>query len=133
MPPVACQISVLKKRSEFLAVAAHRQKWVTPAFILQVAPRPKESKEEGGAPVPAPMVGYGLTASKKMIGKAVQRNRARRRLRALAVGVLPSCARTDMNYVFIARGDILTISFDVLRRDLEKALKRMKIWVGEGA
>lgn len=123
MPPVACQISVLKKRSEFLAVAALRQRWVTPAFILQVAPRPKGEGEESA-------IGFGLTASKKMIGKAVQRNRARRRLRALAVQMLPACAVPQMNYVFIARADILTIPFSDLQRDLEKALKRMKVWAG---
>lgn len=111
-------LEVLKKRSEYLAVASHRKKWVTPAFILQVAPRPKEDTS----------MGYGLTASKKMVGNAVQRNRAKRRLRALLRDVMNVGGAPDKNYVFIARKEILTRSYKDLSQDLEKALKRMKLW-----
>lgn len=114
-------LNVLKKRSEYLAVASHRKKWVTPAFILQVSPRPNEDGS----------IGYGLTASKKMVGNAVQRNRAKRRLRALLREVFPNHARMDTNYIFIARKDVLTLEYKTLRQDLEKALKRMKLWQGE--
>ena len=117
--PQSKSISVLKKRSEFLAVAALRKKWVTPAFILQVAPRPDAT---------LPAKGLGLTASKKMIGNAVMRNRARRRLRALAHEMLELHSASNTNYVFIARSDILTRAYGDLRADLEKALKRLNMW-----
>lgn len=110
-------LCVLKKRSEFLAVASTRKKWVTPAFVLQVGPRANALE-----------TGYGLTASKKMIGNAVARNRARRRLRALAREYLPTRAKTGHDYVFIARSDILTSDYKKLCADLETALKRMKLW-----
>lgn len=120
--PQSKSICVLKKRSEFLAVAAVRQRWVASPFIMQVAPRSESADERG----------LGLTASKKMIGNAVARNRARRRLRALAHLVLPQHATAGYNYVFIARPDCLTADFDALRKELEKALKRLKLWQ-EGA
>lgn len=115
----------LKKRSEFLAVAAHRKKWVAPAFIMQVAPRPsgldKSNKE-------SPACRLGLTASKKMVGKAVDRNRARRRLRALGREVLGAHAISGHDFVLIARSEALICAYDQMRKDMEKALKRLNMW-----
>ena len=117
-------ISVLKKRSDFLAVASARRKWVTPAFIVQIAPRPLESVPENEITP----IGLGLTTSKKMVGNAVQRNRARRRLRALAREVLASNAAPQTNYVLIARADALVRDYEALRRDLQWALKKLTVW-----
>lgn len=112
-------ISVLKKRSEFLAVAAHRKRWVSAGFIVQIAPRDTAL---------SPSTAYGLTASKKMVSSlAVDRNRARRRLRALAQAFLPVMGLAHANYVFLAKKDILTLPYETLRSDLEKALLRLKI------
>jgi ribonuclease P protein component len=111
-------IGVLKKRSAFLAVAAARCKWVTSSFIVQQGERPPDATEIA--------VGYGLTASKKMIGNAVMRNRARRRLRALVREVFPSHAQSGKNYVLIARSGILSNDYVVLRQELEKALSKLK-------
>lgn len=117
--PLSSSLGVLRKRSEFLAVAAYRQRWVTPAFILQIGPRPADDREKFP-------VGYGLTASKKMIGKqAVLRNRARRRLREAVRRVFPLQAKEGMNYVLIARPAALDIDFQSLCKDLEKALQRL--------
>lgn len=114
------KIIPLKKRSQFLAVSAQRKRFVTPAFILQIAPRAKAADPDEGW-------GVGLTASKKMVGIAVDRNRARRRLRALAKDVLPFCALSGNDFVFIARENILTRDYKELRADLEKALKRLEV------
>ncbi len=104
----------LRKRSEFLAVAATGVRWVSPAFILQIGEPPS-------APHP---VRYGLTATRK-IGNAVTRNRAKRRLRALAVEIMPHALPRD--YVLVARASTPTYPFDSIRQDLRKALKRMKV------
>jgi ribonuclease P protein component len=102
----------LTRRADFLACARAR-KWVTPGMIVQ-------ARETGG---PAPRIGF--TCSKK-VGKAVQRNRAKRRLRAAAREVMPRRARPGWDYVLIGRaGATASRPFDRLVHDLETALDRL--------
>lgn len=113
-------LCILKRRAEFLAVAAHGKKWVAPGLILQMgAPR---------SPPSSSPVRFGLTASVK-VGNAVKRNRARRRLRALAVEFLPIHALPDRDYVLIARAETVRRQWPDLRNDLTTALKRLGVWV----
>ena len=87
-------------------------RFVSPAFVLQKA------KEEAALPR------YGLTATKKL-GNAVIRNRARRRLRALAEQhLLPHALPFD--YVLVAREGITARSFAQLVIDLDKAITVLK-------
>lgn len=104
----------LKKRSEFLAVSKTGQKWITPAFIIQVYERAPEGPFR-----------YGITASRK-IGGAVERNRAKRRLRALIREIFPSVAQPGTDYVFIARSEILKRDFAQMGRELEHGMKRLR-------
>jgi ribonuclease P protein component len=110
-------VARLKRRPEFLAVAASRRRWVAPGLILQAARRPEESSLP-----PAPRIGF--TASKK-VGIAVARNRARRRLRAAVEAVLPKAGAPGFDYVVVARTETLTRPFADLIVDLETALKRV--------
>jgi ribonuclease P protein component len=71
-------------------------------------------------------IGLGLTASKK-VGNAVARNRARRRLRALARELLPVCATPGYDYVLIARAATVGRPYAGLREDLRGALRRLKL------
>jgi len=64
----------------------------------------------------------GVTASRK-VGNAVERNRAKRRLRAAAAAVLPLYGLAGNDYVLVARRDTLTRGFDRLLEDLTGALK----------
>ena len=64
----------------------------------------------------------GLTASKK-IGNAVCRNRARRRMRALAHQHLATMARPGVDYVLIARSDIISCDWQDLVTGLTKAIR----------
>ncbi len=109
-------LEILRKRVEFLAVAKTGKRWVAPGFVLQI----------GEARGPSASVRYGLTATRK-IGNAVVRNRARRRLRAVASAVMPSAA-PDRDYVLVARDKTPTYLFSTLREDLIKGLKRLKLW-----
>jgi ribonuclease P protein component len=112
------KLSVLKKRAEFLAVAAHGKKWVTQSFIIQLAPRP-----EVETPSDPAAIRYGLTASGK-VGNAVLRNRCRRRLRALVHEILPRHAAPAYAYVLIARAATATRDYADLKKDLLWALKK---------
>jgi ribonuclease P protein component len=113
------KLEILRKRTEFLAVAASGKKWVAPGFILQIGtPHP-----------PTPNIRYGLTASGK-VGNAVIRNRARRRMRALAQEILIN-AVSEHDYVMVARPTTVDFDFNAMRQDLIKGMKRMKVWAAD--
>ena len=63
----------------------------------------------------------GLTASRK-IGNAVCRNRARRRMRALARLHLANMAHPGVDYVLIARHDTISCDWQDLVTGLKKAI-----------
>jgi ribonuclease P protein component len=99
----------LKQRAEFLAAAA-AAKAPASAFILQARRR----EDEGPARV-------GFTVSRK-VGTAVERNRMRRRLRALVRRAGASRMRPGYDYVLIGRRAALTLLFTRLVGELERAL-----------
>jgi ribonuclease P protein component len=131
----------LKKRPEFLKVAAARTKWVTPGLILQArqrSPQGSQPSSSPGSPQALPVSGrsggrqdpaaesirIGFTVSRK-VGQATERNRAKRRLRAAASEVLPRHARPGYDYVLIGRRATLERAYDQLVDDLRTALSRV--------
>jgi ribonuclease P protein component len=110
-------VARLKRRPEFLAVAASRRRWVAPGLILQAARRPEDSDLP-----PAPRIGF--TASRK-VGIAVVRNRARRRLKAAAEQVLPLHGAPGFDYVAIARTETVSRPFAKLVADMTAAMERL--------
>ena len=123
-------IGRLKRRAEFLQVAAANRKWVAPGLILQVRRQPSpESSTENAAPAARlEPVRVGFTASRK-VGNAVKRNRARRRLRAVAAEVLEH-AEPGMDFVLIARAATVDREYQALVGDLVAGLKRLKLYRG---
>lgn len=115
--PMLATVARLKKRPEFLRVAATRKKWVAASLILQVRRRPETEISEANARV-------GFTVSRK-VGNAVRRNRVRRRLRAAAEQLMPEHASRDYDYVIIGRAGTARRAFSALLNDLETALKKM--------
>ena len=113
----------LQRRPQFLKVAGTRQKWVAPGLILQIRRRPKDEPET----VPEGAVRVGFTVSKK-VGNAVQRNRAKRRLRAVADMVFAKHAVGHCDFVVIGRAATIKRSFDSLVGDLQTGLKRLNAW-----
>lgn len=113
----------LKKRPEFLAVAGTKRKYVTPGFILQVRRHDDRQRPSPGGP----SVRFGLTASRK-VGGAVVRNRARRRLRAMAMAIFPVNVIPGHDLVLVARGETATRPWGDLNADLVKALRKLGLW-----
>ncbi len=102
----------LKKRREFTFArdgVTERRKSV----VVQARARAGE--------LPGLHVGEGFTATKK-IGGAVQRNRAKRRLREASRRLLARHGRPGWDYVFIAREATLDVGWSRLLDDMESAL-----------
>ena len=112
-------LSRLKRRPEFLAVAAARRRWVAPGLVLQA--RRRDAK---AAPADPGEIRYGITASRK-VGNAVARNRAKRRLRAAAAEVLPASGAPGYDVVLIARAATLDRPYADLKADLAKGLAKL--------
>jgi ribonuclease P protein component len=86
-----------------------------PGFVLLVRDR-----QDGDA---AKRVGF--TVSKK-VGKAVVRNRMKRRFRALAREILPSSGHAGSDHVMIGRSGGIERKFSLLCQDLTKALEKTR-------
>lgn len=116
------KLARLTRRAEFLRAAGRGRRWAAPGLVLQAFKR--EPDQVADRHTPAAQVRYGLTASKK-VGSAVQRNRARRRLRALAEEILPCEGLPGTDYVLIARAATVERAYSDLRADLYQALSRV--------
>ena len=110
----------LKRREQFQAVAATHKRWKTPCFILQFRSRGRNPQETSF------YLRYGLTVSRK-VGKAVQRNRIRRRLRHIIRLVLHNI-RCSGDVVFIVHPKSVMMSFDELYENTTYALKRLRLY-----
>lgn len=137
----------LKRRQDFLRVTRAKRSAGMPGLVLQACPLPHPADQQPADHLRADQrqnslrtsgpensdagdgngARIGFTASRK-VGNAVARNRAKRRLRALATEVLTRHACPGQDYVLIARQSTPTRPYAALRGDLERALKRLKLW-----
>lgn len=110
-PAVSVCLETLKNRPDFLRAAQGRRQG-TASFLVQ-----GRAREDASA-----AMRIGFTASKK-IGNAVARNRAKRRLRALAREILPKFAQAGWDYVIVAKPEATNNrNFADMRADLVAAL-----------
>lgn len=111
----------LKARSQFLATAkgirVHR-----PTLSLQ-----RRSRADGDG-----AIGVGFTVTNKE-GNSPERNRIRRRFRALAGEMLPAAGSPGCDYVIIGRRAALDCPFPSLTRDLKEALAEAEKRAAKGA
>lgn len=112
MKPLAAGsgIARITRRPDFLA-ANRGVRVPMPPFVLLVRPN------ESGVPR------VGFTVSRR-VGNAVERNRARRRLREAARLVMPEHAVPQADHVFIARRQTPEPEFPELLRLMEKGLRK---------
>ena len=119
-------IPTLKASQDFRRIATEGQKWVTPAFILQVFKKDSPAVSEQDA------AGFrlGLTVSRK-VGNAIVRNRTKRRLRETVRLMLQNDteAKQLQNYeiVLIGRTAGADCEFAKLGRDLRWALRKLGV------
>jgi ribonuclease P protein component len=103
----------MKTRADFLRAQKGRRK-SQPGLTLEICASPAVAAKSGAARV-------GFTASRK-VGGAVERNRAKRRLRAAAASTLPLLGREGHDYVLVARAATISRPFAELVGDLCIAL-----------
>lgn len=103
----------LKKRSEFLA-CAQAPFFAKGAVVVQALHRDDSD----------PKIRVGFTATKR-IGGAVERNKAKRRMREAARAIVPLHGQPGFDYVIIARGGTIRRPWDRLLDDVKTALIRL--------
>jgi len=67
---------------------------------------------------------FGFITSRRSVGNAVQRNRARRRLREIARRRFPRMPRSGFSFVLIAHREVLTATHQELATDVERLFAR---------
>ena|SRR5947209_13084495 len=102
----------LRRRADFVA-AAGGAKAPTSAFVLQARPRGDEAPAR-----------VGFTVSRK-VGTAVERNRVRRRLRALVRQAAEGRVLAGHDYVVVGRRAALSARFERMIEDFAAALGRV--------
>ena len=110
--PMRLPTGRLRRRPEFLRVAAKGRRAAMPGLVLQALQR--------GDDTPARL---GFTVTKK-VGNAVIRNRTRRRLKEAARLLLRERALTGVDLVLVGRDATRARDFASLRADLEQALAK---------
>jgi len=108
--PIGKMPGRLKKRPEFLAVR-RGEKRRGRLFLLEALDRGDDA---------APR--FGLTVTKK-VGNAVVRNRVRRRLKEAARVHAAGDMATGSDYVIVGRREVLSASFDDLKRELSRRIR----------
>jgi ribonuclease P protein component len=104
----------LKKRAEFLAVAAKGAKAPMPGLVMQLMPRADDAPFR-----------VGFTVTKK-VGNAVVRNRTKRRLREAVRLALDTEAHRGFDMVVIGRDRTADRPFADLMEDVRRAVAKAR-------
>ena len=112
-------MKTIPSRSGFLAARSKGKKALARGLVIQAVTHDLDVWR------------IGLTATKK-IGNAVTRNRARRRMRALARDHLSPLAKNGIDYVLIARHDTATANWQDMINGLQKAIHYLHRTIAPG-
>ena len=104
-----------KKNTKFYSKTVLLLSSPTPSFYLQDLTQNKNAKE---------FCRVGYTVS-KVVGNAVNRNLAKRRLREIVRDLMPKYAKLSTDYVLIARKEIAVAEFKQIENDLKFCLKKI--------
>ncbi|MFQ5615627.1 MAG: ribonuclease P protein component [Anaerolineales bacterium] len=103
----------LAKQTDFKRVRRHGKSYAHPLIVLVALPN------EGGIPR------FGVSAGRS-VGGAVQRNRAKRRIREVLRPLVPEI-RPGWDLVFLARRSIGQAAFPELENAIRTVLRRAKL------
>lgn len=106
-------LSKITKRSDYVKASRGRYIKTSSLFLQKVKRNDKKFPR------------YGVTASKK-IGIAVERNRAKRRIRHAIKEVLPKYGKNGYDYVVLATIKTNKVSWKTVLNDLERAFREIK-------
>ena len=104
----------IKKRVDFLKVSKSGKKIFTKGFILQKYKRNMDLEED------TTRVGFTIT---KKIGGAVERNKIKRRFRAIMREIFAKYLKKNYDYVIIANKKSLVMNYKELKNDVIKVIK----------
>ncbi|MCP4183616.1 MAG: ribonuclease P protein component [Hyphomicrobiales bacterium] len=110
------RLESLRKRRDFIAIRTGRRQH-SPSFLLQMRERREEKLAAAGV-----RVGYTVT---KKTGNAVERNRIKRRMRAVVHQVMPIYAKQTHDYVLIGKRAALNTEFKTMVAELGSSLSRV--------
>jgi ribonuclease P protein component len=110
------KLVTLKKRREFLRLRGGAR-FHGKGFVLEGKRRETDGPDASAGPADCDGARFGFTVTKRL-GGAVRRNRIRRRLKA-AVGAASDTARSDTDYVIIAKPEAFDMPFNALVGDFE--------------
>lgn len=108
-------LSRLSQQAAFDSLRLTKTRWVSKGFALQAIPS-EDTRTS-----------FCVITSKHAAKLATDRNKMRRRLRAVAYEILTTSAKPQMTYMMVARKESLTLSMDDLRRDLKWCLKKLDL------
>ena len=107
-------INKIKSRKDFIRIQRNGKKVVSSCLIVQQL---KSINDENPTR-------FGFTASKK-VGGAVQRNKAKRRMRSLVYELKNIFEEFGHDYVLIARKETVYKKYSKIKNDLLKAVKKL--------
>ena len=109
-------LSKIKKSHEFSSVFKTGKYLKLSSLVVQYKRKPIKNDKYASR--------YGIVVSKK-VGNAVQRNFIKRRIRALLNNINFSYEKKSVDYVFVARKNLIKIKFSDLHIELCDALKKI--------
>ncbi len=108
-------INKIKSRKDFIKIQKNGSKVISAGVVLQYLKNSNQANPSR----------FGFTASKK-VGGAVQRNKAKRRMRSLVFDVIENFKTKGWDYVIIARKETVHRKYQKLKNDLIWAIKNLK-------
>lgn len=119
------KILTITRSAEFKEISTRAQKFHAKSLLLLQSPTPERyffDQTNGKNAKEFCRVGYTVS---KIVGNAVARNLAKRRLREAFRELAKTYAEDKMDYIIIAKKEIAETEFEAITKDLEFCLKRI--------